>query len=81
MILDLSSQSALKNYLEQKLKQTLGAKLSASELDLCLQATQIIEAKPGKQFWRYSESITGIYIVSEGKARLLDRQNNFLASL
>lgn len=81
MTLDISSQSALKNYLEQKLKQTLGAKLSASELDLCLQATQIIEPQPGRQFWRYSESITGIYIVSEGKARLLDRQNNFLVSL
>lgn len=81
MTLDILSQSALKNYLEQKLKQTLGAKLSASELDLCLQATQIIEPKPGKPFWHYAEAIPGIYIVSEGKARLLDRQNNFLVSL
>ena len=78
---DLSSQSALKNYLEQKLKQTLGVKLSASELDLCLQAIQIIEPKPGKPFWHSSESRAGIYIALEGKARILDRHNNFLASL
>ena len=81
MTLDISSQSALKNYLEHKLKQTLGAQLSASELNLCLQAIQIVEPKPGKQFWQYSESIAGIYIVIEGKARILDRHNNFLVSL
>ncbi len=81
MILDISSQSALKNYLEQKLKQTLGAKLSASELDLCLQTIQIIEPKPGKPCWQSSKSNPGIYIALEGKARILDRHNDFLASL
>lgn len=81
MTLDISSPSILKKDLEQKLKQAIGIKLSSSELNLCLKATQIVEPKPGKQFWQSSGSTPGVYIAIAGKARLLDYQDEFLASL
>jgi ATP-binding cassette, subfamily B, bacterial HlyB/CyaB len=81
MTLDISSPSTLKEDLEQKLKQAIGIKLSSSELNLCLQEVQIVEPKPGKQFWQSSASNPGVYIAIAGKARLLDYQDEFLASL
>lgn len=81
MTLDISSPSTLKNDLEQKLKQAIGIKLSSSELNLCIKAVQIIEPNPGEQFWESSASTPGVYIALTGKARLLDYQDEFLASL
>jgi ATP-binding cassette subfamily B protein len=81
MTLDISSPSTLKKDLEQKLKQAIGIKLSSSELNLCLKAIQIVEPNPGEQFWQSSGSTPGIYIAIAGKARLLDYQDEFLASL
>mgnify|MGYP003487388125 FL=1 len=81
MTLDISSPSTLKQDLEQKLKQAIGIKLSSSELNLCLKATQIVEPKPGEKFWQSSGSTPGVYIAIAGKARLLDYQDEFLASL
>jgi ATP-binding cassette, subfamily B, bacterial HlyB/CyaB len=81
MTLDISSPSTLKNDLEQKLKQAIGIKLSSSELNLCLKAIRIIEPNPGEQFWQSSVSTPGVYIAIAGKARLLDYQDEFLASL
>jgi ATP-binding cassette, subfamily B, bacterial HlyB/CyaB len=81
MTLDISSPSTLKSDLEQKLKEAIGIKLSSSELNLCLKAVQIVEPKPGEQFWQSSVSTPGVYIAIAGKARLLDHQDEFLASL
>ncbi|PSB07614.1 ABC transporter ATP-binding protein [Pleurocapsa sp. CCALA 161] len=81
MTLDISSPSTLKKDLEQKLKQAIGIKLSSSELNLCLKAIQIIEPKPGEKFWQSSGATPGVYIAIAGKARLLDYQDEFLASL
>jgi ATP-binding cassette, subfamily B, bacterial HlyB/CyaB len=81
MTLDISSPSTLKSDLEQKLKQAIGIKLSASELNLCLEAIKIVEPKPGEQFWQSSVSTPGVYIAIAGKARLLDHRDEFLASL
>jgi len=81
MTLDISSPSTLKSDLEQKLKEAIGIKLSSSELNLCLKGVQIVEPKPGEQFWQSSTSTPGVYIAIAGKARLLDHQDEFLASL
>ncbi|MFM2313710.1 MAG: hypothetical protein RLZZ04_2986, partial [Cyanobacteriota bacterium] len=81
MTLDISSPSTLKQDLGQKLKQAIGIKLSSSELNLCLKEIQIVEPKPGEKFWQSSGSTPGVYIAIAGKARLLDYQDEFLASL
>jgi ATP-binding cassette subfamily B protein len=81
MNLDLLSESALQDHLEQQLTQTLGAKLSSLELNRCKKAIKIIEPTPGKKFWRSQESQAGVYIVMMGKVRLLDSHDNLLASL
>jgi ATP-binding cassette, subfamily B, bacterial HlyB/CyaB len=81
MTLDISSPSTLKSDLEQKLKQAIGIKLSASELNFCLKAIEIVEPKPGEKFWQSSVSTPGVYIAIAGKARLLDHRDEFLASL
>ena len=81
MTLDISSRQTIRQDLEQKLKQTFGKKLSPAELNLCLEASQIIEPQPGKEFWQSSKSEPGIYIVISGKARILDDRNNFLVSI
>lgn len=65
----------------EQLAQSLGQPLSKSEWATLLQHIHILEPKPGKQFWHSLDAPAGIYLVLEGKVRLLDRANNLLVSL
>jgi ATP-binding cassette subfamily B protein len=55
--------------------QTLGERLSSEELQTCLTGTEIVEPPIAKQFWQAAEAERGIYIILEGKVRLLDNDN------
>ncbi len=74
-----SSQTA--KISEQQIKQLLGKNLSKQDFAKCLQQIQILEPTAGKLFWQSSQSDRGVYIVIRGKVRLLDQQNNLLASI
>jgi ATP-binding cassette subfamily B protein len=67
--------------LSQKLAQTLGFQLPARELANCLQQVRILEPSSSKLFWQSKDAGVGIYIILAGKARLLDRNDNLIASL
>jgi len=69
-----------KQYIAQQLSQTLGQALSAPELSKCLEQLQFLEPTVGKQFWQASDATAGIYIILAGKVRLLDRDDNLIAS-
>jgi ATP-binding cassette subfamily B protein len=69
-----------KQYITQQLTQTLGQALSAAELSKCLEKLQFLEPTIGKQFWQASDATAGIYIILAGKVRLLDRDDNLIAS-
>ena len=69
-----------KQNIAQQLTQTLGQALSEPELSKCLQQIQFLEPTVGKQFWQASDATAGIYIILAGKVRLLDRDDNLIAS-
>ncbi|WP_208346161.1 cysteine peptidase family C39 domain-containing protein, partial [Aetokthonos hydrillicola] len=71
------SQAAL----AQQLIATLGEKLPETELDKYTKAAEIIEPPVAKQFWDSTDGKAGIYIVLEGKVRLLDSANNLITTL
>ncbi|MGK7948634.1 MAG: peptidase domain-containing ABC transporter [Xenococcaceae cyanobacterium] len=66
---------------EQQITKIFGKTLSKQDFAQCLQQIQILEPTAGKLFWQSSQSDGGVYIVSKGKVRLLDRQNNLLATI
>ena len=66
---------------EQQITQIFGKTLSKQDFAQCLQQIQILEPTAGKLFWQSSQSDGGVYIVSKGKVRLLDPQNNLLATI
>jgi ATP-binding cassette subfamily B protein len=65
----------------QLLAQALGQSLSEQELSNCCQQIEIQQPTAGKRFWQAVKSNPGIYIVIEGKVRLLDRTDNLIASI
>lgn len=65
----------------QQLAKALGQVLPEQELDRCLKQIKVQEPPAGKQFWQAAESEPGIYIVTAGKVRLLDRTDDLLATL
>ena len=66
---------------EQQITQILGKSLSPEDFSKCLQQIQILEPTAGKLFWQSSQRDRGVYIITRGKVRLLDRQNNLLATI
>ncbi|NJP22614.1 MAG: hypothetical protein HC763_30520 [Hydrococcus sp. CRU_1_1] len=65
---------------KQKLNLGLGNILSQIQLQECLEQIQIIEPKPGQLFWTSNVSNPGVYLILEGKIRLLDQKENLIAS-
>lgn len=63
----------------QQFKQAFGNILDQSDLARLVEKIQIISPNPGAQFWN-ADSSPGIYLVLEGKVRLLDSQDNLLVS-
>ena len=74
-----SSQTAKVS--EQQITQLLGKTLSQQDFAKCVQQIQILEPTAGKLFWQSSQGDRGVYIVIRGKVRLLDQQNNLLATI
>ncbi len=70
---------------KQNLKQNLNSSLNnifdSAQLESCLRKLQIIEPKPGELFWNFQTSEAGVYLIIEGKARLLDHDDNLIISL
>ncbi|MBE9216577.1 peptidase domain-containing ABC transporter [Plectonema cf. radiosum LEGE 06105] len=60
---------------------TLGESLTEQEIQSCLKVVEIIEPKVAKLFWQVMEAKPGIFIVLEGKARLLDGADNLITTL
>lgn len=70
-----------KQHLGQQLAQILGQTLTEQELANCLKQIEILEPTAGKRFWQSIDATVGIYIILAGKARLLDRTDNLIASV
>jgi len=68
-------------HIAQLLSQTLGQPLSEAEISKFCQQMQFLEPKTGRKFWQSADASAGIYIILTGKVRLLDRQDNLIASL
>lgn len=75
------SSEFFKQHLGQQLAQILGQALSEQELSNCFKQIDILEPKTGSRFWQSVDANAGIYIILAGKARLLDRDDNLIASV
>jgi HlyB family type I secretion system ABC transporter len=62
------------------INRSLNNLLSESQLQQFLEQLQIIEPNPGELFWS-SDAGGGIYLILAGKVRLIDREDNLIASL
>jgi HlyB family type I secretion system ABC transporter len=67
--------------INQQFRQSFSNTLPKSELDRLLRQLKIIEPSPGEPFWDSRTSQAGIYIILQGKIRLLDSNDNLIASL
>ena len=67
--------------LSQQFKQAFNHTILGADLDRLLKKAQIIDPSPGEPFWSSDSSPPGIYLILEGKVRLLDRQENLVVSL
>ncbi|KST65238.1 peptidase domain-containing ABC transporter [Mastigocoleus testarum] len=65
----------------QQLAHTLGSLLTDSDFDRCLKKIEIQQPLPGKQFWQSTEAQAGIYIILNGKVRLVDDCQELLFTL
>ncbi|MBV6623616.1 MAG: peptidase domain-containing ABC transporter [Rivularia sp. (in: Bacteria)] len=72
-------------FLEANISETitsvLGEYISTEELRSCLEAAETIEIPTAKLFWQLTEAEKGLYIVLEGKIRLLDYSENLITTL
>lgn len=60
--------------------RTLGQN-SLPELIQGIQQVDLLEPEMGKLFWHSQNAETGIYVIIEGKVRLIDRHNDLIVSL
>jgi ATP-binding cassette subfamily B protein len=65
----------------QQLNSALRQTLSAAELTQCLEKIEFLEPGAGKPFWQSVDAAPGIYLVLDGKVRLLYANDNLIASL
>ena len=63
----------------ERIARTLGQNLP--ELAEYLQQINLLKPKMGELFWHSQNTEPGIYIIVEGKVRLIDRDHNLVASL
>ncbi len=73
------------NFLHQQLAapftQVLGVNLTNQELVDCCNLAEIQAPEIAKLFWQSLDAEPGIYLVLQGKLRLLDTSNNLIATL
>lgn len=70
-----------KQSLNQNLNSSLKEIFDPGQLESCLQKLQIVEPNPGELCWNSQTSENGVYLIIEGKARLLDNNDNLIVSL
>jgi ATP-binding cassette subfamily B protein len=70
-----------KRYLGKQLAKTLGQKLSERELAICLKNITLLEPTAGQLVWQSTDAPKGLYLILEGKVRLLDSADNLIVSL
>jgi HlyB family type I secretion system ABC transporter len=61
--------------------RSLNYLLSTSQLQQFLSQLKIIEPNPGELFWRFDNIEGGIYLILAEKARLIDHEDNLIASV
>ncbi|OKH52427.1 ABC transporter ATP-binding protein [Calothrix sp. HK-06] len=66
--------------LSLRISKVLG-ELTPKELQSCVQAAQIQELPPLKQFWQLRDTFCGICIILTGKVRFLDDFENLITTL
>lgn len=71
----------LQNNINEKITSALGEDISERELEICLEASQTIEVRVAQLFWQAIEAEKGLYIILEGKVRLLDYCENLVTTL
>lgn len=79
MVQHLSSIS--EEFVAQQLNHVFKQRLSEAELTQCLQQINYLEPSPGKPFWQSIDATPGIYIILDGKVRLLSNNDDLIASL
>lgn len=65
----------------QLLEKILGHPLPEHEISRLRQQIKVLEPPPRKQFWQATDGETGVYIITAGRIRLIDSNNNLLTSL
>lgn len=70
-----------KQRLKQQLDRALGQSASEAALANWIKQIEIVEPPPGQRFWQTPIAHSGICIILEGKARLLDDADNLVVSL
>ncbi|NJO98163.1 MAG: hypothetical protein HC764_21020 [Pleurocapsa sp. CRU_1_2] len=65
----------------QFIHQSLNHLLSESQLQQFLSQLQIIDPNPGELFRRFDQTEGGIYLILAGKVRLIDQEDNLIASV
>ncbi|MEN9565026.1 MAG: hypothetical protein RLZZ69_222, partial [Cyanobacteriota bacterium] len=63
------------------INQSLDNLFSESQLQQFLSQLEIIEPNPGELFWHFDRMGDGIYLILAGKVRLIDHEDNLIASL
>ncbi|MEL7242182.1 MAG: cyclic nucleotide-binding domain-containing protein, partial [Cyanobacteria bacterium J06573_2] len=71
----------LQNNINEKIISVLGENIDQRELQNCIEISQTIEVPVAKLFWQASEAEKGLYIILEGKVRLLDYSENLVTTL
>ncbi|MEO1431496.1 MAG: peptidase domain-containing ABC transporter [Cyanobacteria bacterium J06632_19] len=71
----------LQTNISEKITSVLGEYISTEELRSCSEAAENIEIPAAKLFWQLTEATKGLYIVLEGKIRLLDYSENLITTL
>jgi signal-transduction protein with cAMP-binding, CBS, and nucleotidyltransferase domain len=61
--------------------QSLNNLFSADQLEQFLAQLEVIEPKPGELFWRFEDGSGGIFLILAGKVRLIDHDDNLIASI
>ncbi len=67
--------------IEQKITSALGENISEQELRNCIETAETIDVPVAKLFWQVTEAEKGLYIVLDGKVRLLDYFENLVTTL
>ncbi|MEO1560659.1 MAG: cysteine peptidase family C39 domain-containing protein [Cyanobacteria bacterium J06632_19] len=67
--------------LREKIFAIFGESLEKRDLEGCLKSLEVIEAEATKLFWQATEAQPGIYVVLEGRIRILDNSDNLIATV